>query len=206
MMQLSDFPEFLQVSSKDPVELRNLALTVVVGFLLALLIFRLVIMRIVKYVAADVAKSTLKAVLEDDKLMALSSKRWVEIMVNLNQNPDFQRTTPDAIMSEMIQDRMQTMFTKLLQEKDFVKSSVSAMHDVIHDDTLKEAVKDQLRQTFEDELLHKAILKGSLEAMKPSWVKALEGTDDYDSRSGGGRRGNNTPPQRRGSPDARSCG
>lgn len=134
----------------------------------------LVALRFIRWSLFALMRGVSHDILSDEELCRLGRKRWVEMMTALIQDPSFSDETWKALMTEDIQQRLQSVMIGLPTNKEFVEGSAEFIRNLTAEESLLETFKAQITETLQDEHLHKAIIHGWKEAWKPDWIKGLQ--------------------------------
>jgi len=128
-----------------------------------------------RFLASRLTRSVVKELLEDDEITALASKRFVRMMVDTNHDKDFQSSMHYCTWSPASQTCARQVMASVFYDDQFVEGFASMMQELAANGHLKNAIKEQIRETLQDEHIHRAMIQGSLDALKPEWIKKLEG-------------------------------
>lgn len=162
-------PQSLEISVPAEKDTASNAWVIVVG------IFGLwLILRIARFFLFMLIRGVSTDLLGDEELLKLGRKRWIEMMTALARDQVFQDESWKVMMSEEIQERLGNIMLGLTTDREFIEGSAQFIRELAAEESVFEALKAQITDTLKDENLHKAIMKGSMEAWKPDWVKGLE--------------------------------
>lgn len=140
-----------------------LCLALTVAFWLSVRILRAMLYRIAKGVIIDV--------LRDEQVSKLGIKGFVSGMVACNRDDMFQDSFVKVLWSDPCKESFQRACTELLIDEQFQTGTANLIRGLTGIDFLKDAVKTQIRDTLKDQNIHRALLEGSLEALKPKWMQ-----------------------------------
>merc|ERR1719379_1505668 len=96
-------------------------------------------------------------------------------MVACNVDEAFKDSFVKVLWSEPSKYSFKQALTELLVDEQFQTGIANLIRGLTGIDFLKDAVKTQIRDTLKDRNIHRALLEGSLEALKPKWM-----TNDKD--------------------------
>jgi hypothetical protein len=151
-----------------------ICITLIVGFWLSVRLMRALLYRIARGVVIDV--------LRDEQVSRLATGRFVAMMAASNRDPGFKDSFVKCLWSESSKTLFKSALTELLLDEHFVGGIANLIRGLTGIDFLKDAVKTQIRETLKDQNIHRALLEGSLEALKPKWMQNdKEERDDQPS-------------------------
>jgi hypothetical protein len=131
------------------------------------------VVRCIRAIVSRIAKGVMIDLLQDDKAMKLTSKRFAESMTAANREPAFRDSMVGVLWSSGCVRSIKTVFSELLVDDHFVKGAASLIRSLTAIDNLKDAVRGQIRETLKDQNIHRALFEGSIEALKPDWMHRM---------------------------------
>jgi hypothetical protein len=147
---------------------------IMLGLMLCLSAFIMwLILRLFRALLYRIAKGVMMDVLRDEQVAQLGTKRFVSAMVAANNDQNNTESLAAVLWSPACSRNFKKVIGDLLMDDNFVKGAASLIRDLTVMDNLTSAVKTQIREFLKDQNIHRALLEGSLEALKPEWVAKL---------------------------------
>jgi len=127
--------------------------------------------RLIRALLYRIARGVVIDVLRDDQVARLSTKSFVAGMVTCNDDAAFKESFVKVMWSTAAKSSVKQAFTDLITDEQFQTGIANLIRGLTGIDFLKDAVKTQIRETLKDQKIHRALLEGSLEALKPKWMQ-----------------------------------
>lgn len=150
-------------------------------------------LRLTKTVLSYLVRGVLRDVLADDQIGEGFAVRFVQAMRRLNRDKEFRGSIGEVMWGDTCAEMFQTAGVGLLQDARFTEAVAEVIRGLTCENTLKEAVKKEIRDTLKDQHIHRAMIQGSLRALQPAWLvgsdsrpQSPEPTDNTEELFGGG--------------------
>lgn len=99
------------------------------------------------------------------------------MMISLQVLPGFDHEVAELVAGEVATSRLKQMFADLLTDERFLDafhgSTSTLIKRLVQDDTLKDAFKEQFKESLQEPDLHRAGIRGALDAFPESFAKRV---------------------------------
>jgi len=192
---LSAFVEDISSALMLRPEFRRGLLVVLIFLAMASWLF----VRLMRAILYRISRGVLVDVLQDQQVGASACKRFVDSLTAAMADSEFKSTYVDVLWSAESKGNFKDAMTENLNDDRFVSGVANFIQSLTGIEFLVQAVKEEIRSTLADQDIHRALIKGSMDALRPDWMKHdKEGTTKDEDGQG------STPVKKPATPEKRS--
>jgi hypothetical protein len=151
----------------------------IIFFVLAVVTWLFV--RLMRALLFRVSRGVVSDILRDERVSQLSSRWFCHTLATTMSDEDFKESwASEVLWSEDSKFDFKTCLIENLEDEKFVGGIAKLMQGLTGIDFLMDAVKNEIRDTLADQDIHRALLKGASEALKPNFMRNETAVKDQE--------------------------
>mmetsp|Transcript_35216 Transcript_35216/g.77069 ORF Transcript_35216/g.77069 Transcript_35216/m.77069 type:complete len:240 (-) Transcript_35216:126-845(-) len=124
-----------------------------------------------------VLRTVVRDVVADSRVRGKTCAAFHGMMGRLVETEEFQSTSADVMMSPIVEGRLKAMFLEMLRERHLADNlehmSERVLKGLSQNHELKQLIIEQMKDSLQDQELHRAAMKGVVDAMPSGPLRVI---------------------------------